>query len=58
MVIKQSLKLAVQRCRMIAAKKEAVNKSERRNIASLLERGKEETARVVGILVINSLADA
>jgi len=48
-----ALKLAVQRCRMIAAKKEAVNKAERRNIASLLEKGKEETARVRVETIVN-----
>lgn len=49
--LKVSFKLAVQRLRSSTAKKEAQNKVARREIASLLEKGKEETARVVRVLL-------
>lgn len=39
-------RLSVQRLRTLQQKKEAQAKSSRRDIASLLERGKVETARV------------
>lgn len=38
--------MSVQRLRTLQQKKEAQAKSSRRDIASLLERGKEETARI------------
>jgi vacuolar protein sorting-associated protein IST1 len=43
---KVQLRLSVQRLRILQQKKEAQAKSSRRDIASLLERGKVETARV------------
>jgi len=43
---KVQLRLAVQRLRMLQEKKEALAKSSRRDIATLLERGRVETARV------------
>lgn len=52
MALKVSLKLAVQRLRSSTAKKEAQNKVARREIASLLEKGKEETARVVRAVLV------
>jgi hypothetical protein len=39
-------RLSVQRLRTLQQKKEAQAKASRRDIASLLERGKEETARI------------
>lgn len=53
--LKVSLKLAVQRLRSTTAKMEAKNKVARREIASLLEKGKEETARVVSVCGVGSL---
>lgn len=43
---KVQLRLSVQRLRILQQKKEAQAKASRRDIASLLERGKIETARV------------
>lgn len=43
---KVQLRLAVQRLRTLQQKKEAQAKSSRRDIATLLERGKVETARI------------
>ncbi|GAA95796.1 hypothetical protein E5Q_02453 [Mixia osmundae IAM 14324] len=43
---KVQLKLASQRSRMLAAKQEVLSKKSRREIATLLERGKMESARI------------
>ncbi|KAK4051897.1 Vacuolar protein sorting-associated protein ist1 [Microbotryomycetes sp. JL201] len=43
---KIQLKLSIQRLRLLSTKKTQVNKSTRREIAALLERGKLETARI------------
>ncbi|KAN0059880.1 Vacuolar protein sorting-associated protein ist1 [Thecaphora frezii] len=43
---KVQLKLSVQRTRMLQEKKEAIAKRARRDIASLVEKGKLETARI------------
>jgi vacuolar protein sorting-associated protein IST1 len=43
---KVQLKLTAQRCSLLQEKKNAIAKKERREIASLIERGKLETARV------------
>lgn len=43
---KVQLKLSSQRCALLQEKKNAMAKKERREIASLIERGKLETARV------------
>ncbi|CAO1629750.1 unnamed protein product [Parajaminaea phylloscopi] len=40
------LKLAVERTKMLQEKKEAIAKKERKEIAALVEKGKEETARI------------
>ncbi|KAJ7755058.1 regulator of Vps4 activity in the MVB pathway-domain-containing protein [Mycena maculata] len=50
---KVQLRLSVQRLRMLQQKKEAQAKASRRDIASLLERGKIETARVKVETIIN-----
>jgi len=50
---KVQLRLSVQRLRILQQKKEAQAKSSRRDIASLLERGKSETARVKVENIIN-----
>jgi len=50
---KVQLRLAVQRLRMVQQKKEAQAKSARRDIATLIERGKLETARVKVENIIN-----
>jgi len=50
---KVQLRLSVQRLRILQQKKEAQAKSSRRDIASLLERGKVETARVKVENIIN-----
>jgi len=50
---KVQLRLSVQRLRILQQKKEAQAKSSRRDIASLLERGKIETARVKVENIIN-----
>jgi len=47
------IRLSVQRLRILQQKKEAQAKSSRRDIASLLERGKIETARVKVENIIN-----
>jgi vacuolar protein sorting-associated protein IST1 len=44
--LKASLKLAVSRLRMLQNKKQAINQQQRREIANLLEKGKEESARI------------
>ena len=44
---KVQLKLCIQRLRMLSAKREAQLKQQRREIASLVEKAKLETARVV-----------
>ena len=44
---KVQLKLCIQRLRMLSSKKEAQLKAQRREIASLVEKAKLETARVV-----------
>ncbi|PWZ00309.1 DUF292-domain-containing protein [Testicularia cyperi] len=43
---KVQLKLTIQRCKMLQEKKEAMLKQARRDIASLVEKGKLETARI------------
>ena len=43
---KVQLKLTSQRCSLLQEKKNAMAKKDRREIASLVERGKIETARV------------
>ncbi|KAJ3535719.1 hypothetical protein NMY22_g6359 [Coprinellus aureogranulatus] len=50
---KIQLRLSVQRLRTLQQKKEAQAKASRRDIASLLERGKEETARIKVETLIN-----
>lgn len=40
------LKLSSQRCSLLQEKKNAIAKKDRREIASLVERGKIETARI------------
>ncbi|KAJ7024348.1 regulator of Vps4 activity in the MVB pathway-domain-containing protein [Mycena alexandri] len=50
---KVQLRLSVQRLRILQQKKEAQAKASRRDIASLLERGKLETARVKVETIIN-----
>ncbi|KAF7302637.1 hypothetical protein HMN09_00898200 [Mycena chlorophos] len=50
---KVQLRLSVQRLRTLQQKKEAQAKAARRDIASLLERGKVETARIKTESVIN-----
>ncbi|KAJ7687417.1 regulator of Vps4 activity in the MVB pathway-domain-containing protein [Mycena rosella] len=50
---KVQLRLSVQRLRILQQKKEAQAKASRRDIASLLERGKIETARVKVETIIN-----
>ncbi|KAJ7103129.1 regulator of Vps4 activity in the MVB pathway-domain-containing protein [Mycena belliarum] len=50
---KVQLRLSVQRLRTLQQKKEAQAKASRRDIASLLERGKIETARVKVETIIN-----
>ncbi|TEB38705.1 DUF292-domain-containing protein [Coprinellus micaceus] len=50
---KIQLRLSVQRLRTLQQKKEAQAKASRRDIASLLERGKEETARIKVESLIN-----
>lgn len=43
---KVQLKLTIQRCKMLQEKKEAMAKQSRRDISSLVEKGKLETARI------------
>lgn len=43
---KVQLKLTAQRCQLLQEKKSAIAKKDRREIASLVEKGKVETARV------------
>jgi hypothetical protein len=51
--LKVQLKLAVNRLKMLQAKKSSLNEQARREIAALLEKGKEESARIrVRICVI------
>ncbi|KAF8204303.1 regulator of Vps4 activity in the MVB pathway-domain-containing protein [Mycena galopus ATCC 62051] len=50
---KVQLRLSVQRLRILQQKKEAQAKASRRDIASLLERGKVETARIKVETIIN-----
>ena len=50
---KVSLKVAVQKLRTVVAKKESLNKKERRSIATLLEKGKVETARIRVETIVN-----
>ncbi|KIJ54223.1 hypothetical protein M422DRAFT_25164 [Sphaerobolus stellatus SS14] len=50
---KVQLRLAIQRLRMLQQKKEAQAKASRRDIATLLERGKIETARIKVENIIN-----
>ncbi|KAJ6601409.1 regulator of Vps4 activity in the MVB pathway-domain-containing protein [Mycena vulgaris] len=50
---KVQLRLSVQRLRILQQKKEAQAKASRRDIATLLERGKIETARVKVETIIN-----
>ncbi|KAJ7897308.1 regulator of Vps4 activity in the MVB pathway-domain-containing protein [Mycena olivaceomarginata] len=50
---KVQLRLSVQRLRILQQKKEAQAKASRRDIASLLERGKIETARIKVETIIN-----
>ncbi|KAK7063871.1 regulator of Vps4 activity in the MVB pathway-domain-containing protein [Favolaschia claudopus] len=50
---KVQLRLSVQRLRTLQTKKEAQAKTSRRDIASLLERGKVETARIKVETIIN-----
>ncbi|KAJ7610924.1 DUF292-domain-containing protein [Roridomyces roridus] len=50
---KVQLRLSVQRLRTLQQKKEAQAKASRRDIASLLERGKVETARIKVETIIN-----
>ncbi|PPQ90948.1 hypothetical protein CVT25_008259 [Psilocybe cyanescens] len=51
--LKVQLKLSVQRLRTLQQKKEAQAKTARRDIASLIERGKIETARIKVETIIN-----
>jgi vacuolar protein sorting-associated protein IST1 len=44
--LKVSLKLAVSRLKMLQNKKQAINQQQRREVALLLEKGKEESARI------------
>ena len=44
--LKVNLKLTVNRLRMLQSKKSSINQQQRRQIATLLESGKEESARV------------
>ncbi|KAJ1513060.1 hypothetical protein HMI55_005932 [Coelomomyces lativittatus] len=44
--LKLQLKLAVNRLKLLQQKKAALNATQRREIANLLELGKEESARV------------
>ncbi|KAL4263641.1 IST1 family protein, partial [Pleurotus pulmonarius] len=50
---KVQLRLAVQRLRTLQQKKEAQAKASRRDIATLLEKGKVETARIKVESLIN-----
>ncbi|KAJ7922832.1 regulator of Vps4 activity in the MVB pathway-domain-containing protein [Mycena leptocephala] len=50
---KVQLRLSVQRLRILQQKKEAQAKASRRDIATLLERGKVETARIKVETIIN-----
>lgn len=43
---KVQLKLAVERMKMLQTKQEAIAKKDRKEIANLIERHKEETARI------------
>lgn len=43
---KIQLKLAIERTKMLQEKKEAIAKKERKEISSLIARGKDETARI------------
>ena len=51
---KVQLKLAVQRTKMLQEKMEAMQKADRREIATLIERSKLETARVKTEGLINN----
>lgn len=51
--LQKSYSLAVQRLRILQQKKEAQAKSTRRDIATLIERGKLETARIKVENIIN-----
>jgi len=44
--LKVQLRLAVSRLKMLQNKKASINAQQRREIASLLEKGKEESARI------------
>jgi len=44
--LKVQLKLAVNRLKLLQNKKNAINSQQRREIATLLEKGKEESARI------------
>ena len=44
--LKVQLKLAVNRLKMIQNKKASINAQQRKEIAMLLEKGKEESARI------------
>ncbi|KAF7731659.1 hypothetical protein EC973_008829 [Apophysomyces ossiformis] len=44
--LKVQLKLAINRLKMLQAKKNSLNQHQRREIATLLEKGKEESARI------------
>lgn len=44
--LKVQLKLAINRLRMLQAKKTSLNQQNRREIGTLLEKGKEESARI------------
>lgn len=44
--LKVQLKLAINRLKMLQAKKTSLNQQNRREIGQLLEKGKEESARI------------
>lgn len=43
---KVQIKLAISRLKMMESKKSSINQSQRREIAELLQKGKEESARI------------
>lgn len=44
--LKVQLKLAINRLKMLQAKKSSLSQHQRREIATLLDKGKEESARI------------
>jgi vacuolar protein sorting-associated protein IST1 len=53
--LKMLLKLAISRLKMLQNKKHALNQQQRKDIAALLEKGKQESARIREDFTIEAL---